>query len=482
METRILIVDDDRFICRQLEELFRAQRYVVDSVEDGEQALALLEEHDYSLVLVDFRIRDTNGLNLVREIRDRWPDVDVIMITGFATIKGAVEAIKLGASDYITKPFVSEEILLATEKVLEKRRLVDEIKYLRDQLADRYSFANMVSRNQRMHDIFSQIEALSQNDATVLITGESGTGKELCARAVHFQGRRKAGKFVAINCAAFPDTLLESELFGYERGAFTGAVHDRIGKIETASGGTLFLDEIESISLNMQLKLLRVLEEREIERLGGNKRVKVNMRVIAATNVNLEELIAKGLMREDFYYRVNVVPINLPPLRERVEDVPLLVAEFLRNSELARDRGIARVSNKALAQLMAYPWPGNVRELGNVLERSILRSSGSMIRDVDLPVKEERRPSEAGGRGRQADYEVPLKEFLRRAERDYLGHVLRKYRGGINHSAKHALVDAATLHRKMKSYGFRREEFRARGAKADTPVFESMGLASTVSH
>src|SRR5690606_28225161 len=253
------------------------------------------------------------------------------------------------------------------------------------------------------------------------------------ARAIHYQGKRKAGKFVPINCAAFPDTLLESELFGYERGAFTGAVHDRVGKIELSSGGTLFLDEIESISLNMQLKLLRVLEEREIERLGGNRRVKVNMRVIAATNVDLDALVANGSMREDFYYRINVVPIRIPPLRDRIEDVPLLVAEFLRNSPLAQEKGINRVSNRALQQLMSYSWPGNVRELGNVLERSILRTSGPMIREVDLPGNDVKKTSDSSSR-RGVDYEVPLKEFLRRAEKDYLGHVLRKYRGGINSS------------------------------------------------
>ena len=247
------------------------------------------------------------------------------MITGYASIKGAVEAIKQGASDYITKPFQKEEILLATEKILEKRRLLDEINYLRSQLSDRYSFANMVSRNRVMHEIFETISVLAQNDATVLIYGESGTGKELAARAIHFQGKRKGGRFVAINCAAFPDTLLESELFGYERGAFTGAVHDRVGKIELSSGGTLFLDEIESISLNMQLKLLRVLEEREVEKLGSNRRIKVNMRIICATNMDLAAAVADGRMREDFYYRINVVPMRIPPLRERIEDIPLLV-------------------------------------------------------------------------------------------------------------------------------------------------------------
>jgi len=481
METRILIIDDDPFICRQLEDLYRAQGYLVESTTEAPTALSMLGQHDYSLVLVDLKIPGTDGLNLTREIRDRWPDIDVIMITGYASIKGAVEAIKLGASDYITKPFQNEEILLATEKVLEKRRLLDEIQYLRGQLADRYSFANMVSRNPRMHDIFSQLDALAQNDATVLLTGESGTGKELCARAIHFQGKRKAGKFVPINCAAFPDTLLESELFGYERGAFTGAVHDRMGKIELSSGGTLFLDEIESISLNMQLKLLRVLEEREIERLGGNRRVKVNMRVIAATNVDLESLIAGGQMREDFYYRVNVVPIRIPPLRDRIEDVPLLVAEFLRNSALAQERAINRVSNRALQQLMGYSWAGNVRELGNVLERSILRTSGPMIREIDLPGSDAKKGPDGPSR-RGFDYEVPLKEFLRRAEKDYLGHVLRKYRGGINSSAKHALVDAATLHRKMKSYGLRREEFRMRGAKADTPIFQMASPPHSTQH
>jgi len=481
METRLLIIDDDPFICRQLEDLYRAQGYLVDSTTEAPIALNKLGEHDYSLVLVDLKIPGTDGLNLTREIRERWPDIDVIMITGYASIKGAVEAIKLGASDYITKPFQNEEILLATEKVLEKRRLLDEIQYLRGQLADRYSFANMVSRNPRMHEIFAQLDALAQNDATVLLTGESGTGKELCARAIHYQGKRKGGKFVPINCAAFPDTLLESELFGYERGAFTGAVHDRVGKIELSSGGTLFLDEIESISLNMQLKLLRVLEEREIERLGGNRRVKVNMRVIAATNVDLEALVASGQMREDFYYRVNVVPIRIPPLRDRIEDVPLLVAEFLRNSTLAQEKGINRVSNRALQQLMGYSWAGNVRELGNLLERSILRTNGPMIREVDLPGNDAKKGADSPSR-RGFDYEVPLKEFLRRAEKDYLGHVLRKYRGGINSSAKHALVDAATLHRKMKSYGLRREEFRMRGSKADAPIFQMTSPPHSTQH
>lgn len=459
MAQRILVVDDDPLICRQLEDLFRERHYEVDSAGNASEALALLEQFEYALGVVDLKIPGTDGLSLTRQVHERWTDLDIIIITGYASIKGAVEAIRQGASDYITKPFEREEILLATEKILEKRRLLDEISYLRSQLSDRYSFANMVSRNPAMHEIFHTIEALSQNDATVLIAGESGTGKELAARAVHFQGRRKSGRFVAINCAAFPDSLLEAELFGHERGAFTGAVQDRVGKIELAGGGTLFLDEVESISLAMQLKLLRVLEQREIEKLGGNRVVKVNIRVIAATNRDLEQMVARGEMREDFFYRINVVPILIPPLRDRIEDVPLLVGEMLKNNPLARERGVARVSNKALQSLMAYHWPGNVRELGNVIERSILKTTGPMIKDVDLPNSAGSSGS-APGAGRSRDYELPLKEFLKRSEKDYLASVLRRARGGIASTAKHAMVDAATLHRKMKQHGLRREDFR----------------------
>ena len=272
-------------------------------------------------------------------MREHWPDVDVIMITGYGSIKNAVEAMRQGAVDYITKPFQPEELLHAVRKALERRRLIDEIEYLRAQLSDRYSFANMVSRAPAMLEIFATLEMLARNDVTVLITGESGTGKELAARAIHFQGKRRAGRFVAINCAAVPEALMESELFGYERGAFTGAMSERVGKVELANGGTLFLDEVESIPLPMQAKLLRVLEERAIERLGGNRHVQVDMRVVAATNVDLAKLVREGRVREDFYYRINVVPIALPPLRDRREDISLLVAEFLRSNEMAQGEG-----------------------------------------------------------------------------------------------------------------------------------------------
>jgi DNA-binding NtrC family response regulator len=465
---RVLIVDDDPLIRRQLEGLYASHEYAVDSAANVEEALARLASSEFALALVDLRMPGSDGMTLIGEIRERWPSVDVIMITGYGSIRGAVEAMRHGACDYITKPFEPDDILLATQKVLERRRLLDEIEYLRKQLSDRYTFANMVSRDPAMIEVFSTIEMLAQNDVTVLITGESGTGKELVARAIHFQGKRKAGRFVAINCAAVPEPLLESELFGFERGAFTGAMQQRVGKIELSNGGTLFLDEVESIPLSMQAKLLRVLEERAIERLGSNRRIGVDMRVVAATNQDLASTVSAGRMREDFYYRINVVPVALPPLRQRIADVPLLVADFLRNNQMAREKGINRVAERALAQLMAHNWPGNIRELLNVMERAVLRAKGDTIREVDAGGGESKGTRERGG----SDFRVPLRQFLKTAERQYLARVLEHYRGSIAPAARHALIDQATLHRKIRLHGLRPGEFRRNGRGSSDEIDE----------
>jgi transcriptional regulator with PAS, ATPase and Fis domain len=347
--------------------------------------------------------------------------------------------------------------MLATQRALERRRMIDEIEHLRRELTERYSFANMVSRHPLMLDIFSTIEMLAQNDVTVLVCGESGTGKELVARAIHYQGKRRAGRFVAINCAAVPEGLLESEFFGYERGAFTGAVQERVGKIEAANGGTLFLDEVETISLPMQAKLLRVLEERAVERLGGNQKTPVDMRIVAATNRDLAIAVREGKVREDFYYRINVVPIRLPPLRERIEDIPLLVGEFLRNNTLAREKGLNRLSDRAVNQLMSYGWPGNIRELQNVMERAVLRAKGDTVREVDLP------DDALDPAGQAGQYRLPLRDYLKAAEREYLSQLLQHYQGGIARCARHASVDQATFHRKIKAHGLRAGDFRQNG-------------------
>jgi DNA-binding NtrC family response regulator len=460
LPTRILIVDDDPLIRRQLQGLYVAHGYDVAAAATVEDALDKLNGAEFTIAVVDLKIPGSDGVTLTKEIRERWPNVDVIMITGYGSIKGAVEAMRQGAYDYITKPFEPDDILLATQKVLERRRLLDEIEYLRRQLSDRYTFGNMISRDPVMLEVFSTIEMLASSDVTVVISGESGTGKELVARAIHFHGKRKAGRFVPINCAAVPESLLESELFGYERGAFTGAMQERVGKIEFASGGTLFLDEVESIPLPMQAKLLRVLEDRAIERLGSNRRISLDIRIVAATNQDLRRAVAAGTMREDFYYRINVVPVHLPPLRERIADIPLLVAEFLRNNELARKKSINRVSDRAVVSLMGHAWPGNVREFLNVMERAVLRAKGDTIRDVDLP---------GGGtrvveRTDQSDFRMPLRQFLRATERLYLMHVLDQYHGSIAPTARHAVIDQATLHRKIRLHGIRPSELRGRGS------------------
>jgi len=456
LPTRILIVDDDPLIRCQLESLYPADLYAVESASTVDEAKEKLGASEFALAVVDLMIPGSDGITLTREIRERWPAVDVIMITGYGSIKNAVEAMRQGAYDYITKPFEPDDILLATQKVLERRHLLSEIEYLRKELSDRYTFANMVSRDPVMIDLFSTIEMLAQSDVTVVITGESGTGKELVARAIHFQGKRKAGRFVAINCAAVPEALLESEFFGYERGAFTGATQDRVGKLEYANGGTFFLDEVESIPLAVQAKLLRVLEERAVERLGSNRRVSVDMRIVAATNKDLAACVAAGSMREDFYYRINVVPLHLPPLRDRSADVPLLVTDFLRANPMAVEKGIRRVSDAALAQLMAYSWPGNIRELLNVMERAVLRAPGDPIRDVDLPGMDRQVVRKSD----DADFRVPLREHLRTAERRYLARLLDHYHGSIAPAARHAVVDQATLHRKIRLHGLNPSEMR----------------------
>jgi DNA-binding NtrC family response regulator len=457
-EPRVLVVDDDALMREELRSVFANRPFRVECAGSVSEALSVLTGGGFALALVDVRIGGSDGLALTREIRERWPTVDVIMITGYGSIKNAVEAMRQGAFDYITKPFQEEELVLAMEKALERRRLIDEIEYLRRQLSDRYSFANMVSRDGAMLEVFATIETLANSDVTVLVCGESGTGKELVARAIHYQGKRQSSRFVAVNCAAVPDALLESELFGHERGAFTGADRQRMGKIELANGGTLFLDEVESISLPMQAKLLRVLEERTVEPLGGNRRVPLDVRFVAATNRDLGWAVRDGRMREDFYYRINVVPVHLPPLRERRDDIPLLVAELLRNNALAREKGVNRCTDRVLQQLLSHNWPGNIRELSNVIERAVLRARGDTIREVDMPVGEAIvRKSPA------PPFQQPLREYLRSAERQYLEEVLSHYRGGIARCARHASIDQATLHRKIKAHGIQAEEFRRNG-------------------
>src|SRR5262245_15446499 len=439
----ILIVEDHDRLREQLAAFYEQEGYRVAVAASGEEARERLSKEQFALVLSDVKMPGVDGFQLTRHIREKYPQTDVILITAFGNVKDAVEAMKLGASDYITKPFQPEAIRFVSEKLIEKRRLLEEVRELRQLVHDEYSLEDMVSKNPKMLKVFDLVRVLAETDSGVLITGETGTGKELVARAIHNLSRRNQGQFVAINCGAFPEALLESELFGYEKGAFTGAIQSRPGKIELADKGTLFLDEIESIALPMQVKLLRVLQQREVERLGGNRRVKVDMRVIGATNVDLSLSVARGTLREDFYYRINVIPVHLPPLRERLEDLPLLVEHLLRRHAAAQEKGIQSVSAVALDQMLAYHWPGNIRELENILERAILKCSGKAIEDVDLPAAPQRvLDPEFGANG---DGGVSLKHWLLNSECDYLRRLLIKHKGSINSTAKEAKIDNKTL-------------------------------------
>jgi len=450
----ILVVDDEPLVCQQLERLFTHSGYAVTIAPSAEKAIERLDNGDIDLVVTDIRLPGMSGVELTKRIQEKSSDVPVIVITGYADIETAVEVLKIGASDYVNKPFSAAAIQESTRAVLEKVEAVTEIRHLRHALKDRGEFGGMLSKNPEIHRVFEIIRMVSSTDTTVLIEGETGTGKELVASAIHYQSARRDGPFVTINCAGIPETLLESELFGYERGAFTGADQARPGKIELANGGTLFLDEIESMSVAMQAKLLRVLEARKVQRLGGGRAIQVSMRVIAASNVPLKDLVSRGQMRNDFYYRVSVVPINLIPLRERRGDIPLLVQDFLRQHPVANRKRISSVSDHAMGSLMGYHWPGNIRELQNVVEKAIVLSTGRVIGKMDLPV---------GGAAAQVgsgsiSEGLPLRQWLNEQEKHYLIQQLRSFGGRIGLTAKNCGVDVKTLYRKMRLYGLHKRD------------------------
>jgi DNA-binding NtrC family response regulator len=454
----VLIVEDHDRLREQLGQFYEQEGFKVTTAACGEEGLQKLTQERFVLVVSDVKMPGIDGFQLARHVRERYPDTDVILTTAFGNIKQAVEAMKIGASDYITKPFQPEVIRHVSEKLIERRRLLEEVKQLRQRISEEHQLENILSKSPKMLKVFDLIRSLAETDSGVMITGETGTGKELVARAIHNLSRRKDKQFVPINCGAFPETLLESELFGYERGAFTGAVQSRAGKIEYADKGTLFLDEIEAMAAPMQVKLLRVLQQREVERLGGNRRAKIDMRVIAASNVDLTLCLARGTLREDFYYRINVIPIQLPPLRDRLEDLPLLIDHILSRHPVAKEKNIRQLSPNVLDQMLSYNWPGNIRELENILERAIVKSRGDIIEAVDLPAPPLRVVDSY--HAKNGDREISLKQWLSTSEKDYLRSLLIKYKGSISSTAKEAKVDNKTLYRKMRRHGLHKESFK----------------------
>jgi DNA-binding NtrC family response regulator len=383
----ILIVDDEAPNREYLSEVLSEEGYTVATAANGKDAVARLSQDSFHIVLTDLKMPELDGLGVIQHLIDNKLNTIGILYTGYGSVKTAVDAMKLGAFDYITKPFKADEIKVVVKKALDHLALQEENLYLKQQLKAKYKFENIVGTSEKMQKIFSLIDKVASTDSTVLILGESGTGKELVARALHFNSSRSVNPFVPVNCGAIPEELLESELFGHEKGAFTGAFRTRIGRFELASSGSIFLDEISEMSPNLQVKLLRVIQEREFERVGGVKSIRADLRIIAATNRNLEEEVANGRFREDLYYRLNVIPLHLPPLRERIEDIPLLVKHFLNKFNNGKSPKKAEFSKKAVSALMHYRWPGNVRELENLVERMVVLCDSPVIEADDLPEK-----------------------------------------------------------------------------------------------
>jgi DNA-binding NtrC family response regulator len=454
---RILIVDDEKQIRRILSVLLAEHDYEVAEAGSGEEALNLQAEFQPALVLLDLSLPGMDGLETLRQLMQTPAPPEVIMMTAFGTIRSAVEAMRLGAFDYLSKPFDNEALLLTVDRALERRRLSREVEALRTELETRYGFSEIIGLSPQMQEVFRMMAKVARVDATVLITGESGTGKELVARAIHRRSTRCSGPFVSVNCSAIPDTLVESEFFGSERGAFTDARESRLGRFEMAHLGSLFLDEIGNLALDAQAKLLRALQEKQVTRLGATRSRPVDVRVIAATNRNLEQAVSRGEFREDLYWRINVVNIKLPPLRDRKEDLPLLIDHFLDHFNKELGLAVKTIGRDARALLLGYDWPGNVRELENTLCRAMILCECTTLSTQDLPprIRGESESAESifGSDQSQVKLGDAVSQMTERVERALIVSRLAQLRGNRTATAQSLGVSRKTLFNKMRQYG-----------------------------
>ncbi len=447
--TRVLVVDDEEIVRESLCGWLQEDGFPVSTAPEGRTAVEMMKRERWNVMLVDLKMPGMDGLQVLEEARKLQPEAAIIMMTAYATVDTAVTAMKLGAFDYLVKPFDPEELSLLMQKVVAQQSLVRENAVLRKALKKEHRFRDLVSKSAAMQRVFELAQVAARSNSTILVLGESGSGKEVLARTIHEESPRAEGAFVAMSCAALTETLLESELFGHEKGSFTGANARRKGKFEAAAGGTLFLDEIGDISPKLQLDLLRVLEERKFQRVGGNESIDVDVRIIAATNKDLKKAVSDGSFREDLFYRLNVIPVTLPPLRERKEDIPLLVEHFLDRLEAEMKKRV-RVSPEAMGALLAHDWPGNVRELRNVLERGAVVAQGDLIKPADLGLA----PAPARAPGANAPGEpVSLEEVEKRHIAEVLGHTA----GNVSQAARLLGIDRVTLYNKIRKFQLRRD-------------------------
>ncbi len=443
----LLVVDDDPVTIDLLKEVLSKEGYQVSAALSGEEAIAQGTDHFFDIIITDVRMGEKDGVEVLRFFKKNAPDTTVIMITAFGSIETAIEAIREGAYDYISKPFKLDEIKLTIRRALEQRRLVQENKHYRQELLDKYQFKNVIGRTPQMFQVYKTIAKVADTKSTVLLCGERGTGKELIARSIHYNSQRNHRPFIPVDCASLVETLIESELFGHVRGAFTGASSAKRGLFEEAEGGSLFLDEVGNLNLSMQSKLLRFLQEHEIKRVGGTESIKVDVRIIAATNQPLEPLVKSGKFREDLFDRLNVVAITLPPLRERKEDIPFLASHFLQKFSEENHKNISHLSPEALEILIRYSWPGNVRELEHTIERAVIFSIHPMILPEDLPKK---ISEETGG----PEILIPEKPLsLRELEKRYILKVLQETGGNKKKASEILGIDRVTLYRILEKEG-----------------------------
>ncbi len=445
-DARVLVVDDEPMVCLALTNWLEEENYFAQAVEDGPQAIGAVREENWDIVLLDLRMPGMDGMEVLKQVKEIAPQTVVIMMTAYASIPGAVQAMQEGAYDYIVKPLDVDQLTLMLQRIVEHQQLITENILLRKRLTEQYEYEDIIGRSEAMQEVFEMIKAVTDTNATVLITGETGTGKELVARAIHSNSSQRYGPFVATSCGALPETLLESELFGYEKGAFTGADRTKKGRFELAHGGTLFLDEVGDISIKTQIKLLRALQEKSFSRLGGTEPIKVDLRLVSATNRDLVAAIEDGSFRSDLYYRLNVVTIQLPPLRERKDDVPLLAAHFINKYNVEFNKKFDRVNRKAMDFLMDYHWPGNVRELENVIERAIVIAQGPEVKIDHLPFcNVEAIPTEDP-------------QSLQEVERLHIEKMLQRNDWNIAKTARLLNIDRSTLHKKIKKLGLERQQ------------------------